>query len=112
FMLGYGGTDSATIALNDTFTTPASSAPQQLTYSVLSETGGGYVYDSSGNAFIIMVGFKSTYDYVGANDGATMYTTPGSIPSTLVTTGQYSYTVGNNEFHYVNGAPSVLGVAM
>ena len=79
---------------------------------MLTSASGGYVYDANGNPFLIMSGFKNTYDYVGANDGATMYTTPGSVPSSFVTTGQYSYTIGNGEFHYVGGSPDVLGYAM
>jgi hypothetical protein len=112
FMLGMGGSDSAYIALNDTFTTPGSPNPQQLTFSVLTQAGGGYVYDSSGNAFMILSGIKNTFMTVGTNDGATMYTTPGSSPSLFVSAGSYSYTTGNGEFHYVTGAPNVLGIAM
>src|SRR5205823_26051 len=105
---GLGGNDTGVVDLSDSFTITGQNSPQQLPFTAVLNTGGGYVLNNIGDVFLQFYQFTNSAAYLPNNVSGFLYTPPSSN-SRLVTAGHYSYVTGNGEFHLINGGSALYG---
>jgi hypothetical protein len=112
-----GSTNTAILVTSDTYVDnnrQTQETQESIALGSKANAGAGTIQkdDANGkpNPFLTLSDFKTSYAYVGRNDGTvSLYGTAGVPYNGFVSAGNYSYIGGPGLFHLAQGASSVYG---